>query len=379
MRLPLVVVVVVALAALARSRHLATGHSVHSSGPSPVTVYERGEEGYFCVKIPSLLYLQSGAILAFGEARKFSCADTAWTDLVVKRSADNGTTWSALQVVHSNSTNSSVTQVGNAAPLQLRHGDAAGTIVMPFCVNNSRVFLTKSTDDGLTWEPPRELDGLVHPSWNWIGLGPPGSIQLRSGRILTPAYHTFGIRWNGQFTHGHTVLSDDNGETWRLGATQYGRATHFSNEVQAVELRNGSILVNARAILTHRVQALSSDGGETFGDSWTVPELREPWDGCEGSLVINDARDTLFYTGPNTAGIYRTNLTLWASPQSDGSSWVAVRDVDPSNAGYSSMQFLYADQSAVAVLWEQQKNASVVMLPDRIVFQAFPLSELPLP
>ena len=60
----------------------------------------------------------------------------------------------------------------------------------------------------------------VHPTWSWIGLGPPGSIQLDSGRILTPAYHTFGIRFNGQLTHGHTVLSDDFGETWRIGATQ---------------------------------------------------------------------------------------------------------------------------------------------------------------
>ena len=37
----------------------------------PVTVFERGEEGYFCVKIPILLALESGTILAFGEVFVF--------------------------------------------------------------------------------------------------------------------------------------------------------------------------------------------------------------------------------------------------------------------------------------------------------------------
>ena len=280
------------------------------------------------------------------QARKYSCADTAWTDLVVKRSTDNGTTWSSLQVVFSNSTNATVTQIGNGVPLQLKSNGTSravhsmktkvanahqqqtgpsikannqpGTILLPFCVNNSDVFLTRSNDDGLTWSAPEHLPGLFHPTWNWIGLGPPGGIQLESGRILLPAYHTFGIRFNGQFTHGHTVVSDDGGLTWRLGATQYGSATHFSNEVQAVQLRNGDILVNARALLTHRIQAMSADEGETFGESRAVPELREPLDGCEGSTVINNQKDLLLYSGPNTAGVFRVNMTIWASPNAAG-------------------------------------------------------------
>ena len=128
----------------------------------PVTVFRRGENGYFCVKIPSIVYLHSGTMLAFGEARMGSCADMAWTDLVMKRSIDNGTTWSDMQVVYSNSTASSITQVGNAAPLQLR--DDNGTIVMPFCVNNSQVFLTRSTDEGRTWSTPVSYTHLTLPT-----------------------------------------------------------------------------------------------------------------------------------------------------------------------------------------------------------------------
>ena len=58
---------------------------------------------------------------------------------------------------------------------------------------------------------------------------------------------------------------------------------------------------------------------------------------CGGrSLVINDAKDTLLFTGPNSADLFRTNLTLWASPGADGQTWTAVHTVDPSNAGYGT-------------------------------------------
>ncbi len=63
--------------------------------------------------------------------------------------------------------------------------------------------------------------------------------------------------------------------------------------MQAAQLKSGDVLINARALLTHRLQAVSGDGGETFGDSRAVPELREPWDGCEGSLAINRDKDVL--------------------------------------------------------------------------------------
>ena len=44
--------------------------------PAPVEVFTQNESPYFCVKIPELLQLEgSGVLLAFGEARMFSCGD----------------------------------------------------------------------------------------------------------------------------------------------------------------------------------------------------------------------------------------------------------------------------------------------------------------
>ena len=218
-----------------------------------VDVFTRGEGVYYCVKIPELLRLASGVLLAFGEARMFSCGDYTATDLVVKRSHTAGRTWEALQVVSSMSQNGTVANtVGNAAPVQLR--GSGGRVLVPFCLNNSKsMFLTWSDSDGALWAPAVPLKGLTsRPDWNWIGLGPPGALQLRSGRILVPAYHSVNGVYpeddNGDWSHGHVLLSDNNGSSFFLGATQFGSGAHYSNECQAVELRNGSVLIITRSI-----------------------------------------------------------------------------------------------------------------------------------
>lgn len=57
-----------------------------------------GEEGYNCYRIPAITRLPDGSLLVFAEGRKFTCADHDWNDIVMKRSRDNGRTWSKLSV-----------------------------------------------------------------------------------------------------------------------------------------------------------------------------------------------------------------------------------------------------------------------------------------
>ena len=130
-----------------------------------VIVFTRGEGGYYCIKIPSLLTTANGTLLAFGEGRMFSCSDFTWTDLIYKRSTDGGKTWSSLQLLYSNSSVESGmhTVIGNAAPVVLHNH----RILVPFCRNNLQVMLTYSDDDGLTWSKPVNLTGVTHPTWTW--------------------------------------------------------------------------------------------------------------------------------------------------------------------------------------------------------------------
>lgn len=93
----------------------------------------------------------------------------------------------------------------------------------------------------------------------------------------------------------------------------------MSNECQAVELGPNEVLVNARTIDTHRVQALSRDGGLTFEAPYPVPDLHEPLEGCEGSIVKDPRSGTLFFTNPS-AYAFRVNLSLHTSTD-NGQSW----------------------------------------------------------
>jgi hypothetical protein len=53
----------------------------HCKAPDAVTVFQRGEGGYYCQKIPYLLLTSSGALIAFAEGRgrngRSACDDFA--------------------------------------------------------------------------------------------------------------------------------------------------------------------------------------------------------------------------------------------------------------------------------------------------------------
>jgi Neuraminidase (sialidase) len=53
-------------------------------------------EGYACFKIPTLLKTAKGTLIAFSEARTPGCDDFDRTELVYKRSIDDGKTWSPI-------------------------------------------------------------------------------------------------------------------------------------------------------------------------------------------------------------------------------------------------------------------------------------------
>jgi len=127
-------------------------------------------------------------------------------------------------------------------------------------------------------------DKLAGP-WQFVGLGPPGSLLHSSGRIVVPGYHSFirggtgGGRGAGiglpvaqlynNLALAHFLLSDDGGVSWRLVDPAFP-----ANEMQLAELRNGSVLANSRSLSTGsrqaRLMARSDDAGETWTPSRSV-------------------------------------------------------------------------------------------------------------
>merc|ERR1711920_1000053 len=98
---------------------------------------------------------------------------------------------------------------------------------------------------------------------------------------------------------GHVLISDDYGDTWRLGSDwPIGQG---ADENQLVLLSNGSVLSNLRSLSTGspqwRLQARSDDDGETFTSTNMVP-IPEPFNGCQGSTVGASNPET--FMGSNT-------------------------------------------------------------------------------
>ncbi len=244
------------------------------SGQRPVysTVFTAGEDGYSHFRIPSVLALDNGRILAFAEARGVSKTDCAENDLVLKYSDDEGRTWSPLVMVadggessYNNPTSVYVKEKGRILvlfqeyPPKLYEGSVQAGMEGE---GITRCHIVYSDDAGLTWSRPREITRQVKlPEAAAYASGPGAAVRVVSGpdkgRILVPANVAGGDR--GWFNY--LFASDDAGESWFIlpGNSAYG-----TNESQIVQTGETEFVVNARS---HRFQ----------GEDREEPEGWNPW------------------------------------------------------------------------------------------------------
>ena len=324
--------------------------------PSRTDLYVSGADGYHTYRIPALLVTPSGAMLAFCEGRKTSRSDSGDIDLLVKRSQDGGRTWGPQRRVWDDAANT----CGNPCPVVDR---ASGTIWLLMTWNDGRdkesrikqntshntrrVFVTHSTDDGLTWATPREItDTAKRPEWRWYATGPGVGVQLQQGpwrgRLVIPCDHSVVTPDDPTGYNSHVIFSDDRGATWQLGGV-IGPAV---NECQVVERADGVLMINMRNYdrSQHtRAVATSQDGGMTWSDVRHDPALVEPI--CQASFLRYTMkpkadRNRLLFSNPGhgQAGL-RRDLTIRMS-YDEGRTWPVQRLLWPGPAAYSSLAVL---------------------------------------
>lgn len=325
--------------------------SALSAAVSKVDVYVSGQEGYHTYRIPSLIRAANGDLLAFAEGRKNSASDTGDIDLVLKRSHDDGRTWTKQEVLWDDGPNT----CGNPCPVLDR---TTGTLWLLLSHNpgsaheqdirNQRgagtrtVWVMHSTDHGATWSAPTEITASAKmPGWRWYATGPGVGLQLESGphagRLVVPCDHTFQNGEGGREPRSHAIYSDDHGATWRIG----GSIGPGMNECQAVELYDGlgTLLMNMRSGRGHAVRAesRSQDGGLTWTEPQDAPPLVEPV--CQASLLRWDraksGRGRILFSNP-AAPKKRVNLTVRLSDD-NAVTWPRSLVLQPGPAAYSSL------------------------------------------
>lgn len=322
----------------------ASASTAGAPAPPPVRsltdVFVGGEEGYRFYRIPALAVTSRGTLLAFCEGRKTSEADHGDIDLVLKRSADGGATWSPLQVVHEEGGRDPVT-IGN--PCVIATPD--GVVHLLCCQNNQRAFYLKSTDDGRTFSPPREITETFHAfrfPWARLATGPGHGLFTSGGQLVAPIWLNRRI---GQSYRAGVIVSEDGGQTWKAGGLVAG-SDQTLNECSVAETSGGGLVLSARSRTPYRTTAWSEDGGRT----WTrVRRESQPATVCQGSLLRLPG-ESVRWLFSLPGGPDRQNVTVW-SGERDGEEWTPLRLLGLGPGGYSDLAALPDGQ--VACLFER--------------------------
>lgn len=333
-----------------------------------VDVFVGGQDGYHTYRIPSLITTPSGTVLAFCEGRKGSAGDAGDIDLVLKRSEDGGHTWGPLEIVWDDGENT----CGNPCPvvdrqtgviwLLLTHNFGADTeqqIVNGTSQGPRTCWITRSNDDGKSWSKPVEITSQVkRPDWTWYATGPGVGIQLRNGRLLVPCDNKVA---GSKILQSHVIISDDHGKSWRIG----GIVGPDCNESQAVELSDGTVMLNIRSYRSNhrRLVAYSKDGGLTFTDPIEDPALVEPV--CQASILRLGSDKRIAFSNP--ASRRRENMTLRIS-HDDGKTWPEAIQLYPGPSAYSCLALLPSGE--LGCLYERGTRSPY----ERIVLSRVPIN-----
>lgn len=315
-------------------------HTVVSAGDSEVHSY----------RIPAVVCTPSGTLLVFSEARRNSWMDLGYIDVAVQRSTDGGKTWSEPRFI----TSSSGDAFANPSPVV----DMKTGKVFVFCCRWSssysgddrkkynKVYLISSSDDGLNWSTPEDVNSSITPDgWYTWGFGPGSGIQLangaNAGRMIVPAQ-----QWlmDDSKKGNRSIYSDDGGKTWQLGKT-----SQTTSEVQFADLGDNLVYSNRRAAGSRYV-GYSRDGGVEWGGESKDSSLPAASKGCHAS-VLGLGNGMLFYCGigggsASAGRDERSRLQLWRS-QMKGYSWEDSQLIWEEAAGYPDMCILKDGRLAV--------------------------------
>ena len=247
----------------------------------PEEIIPSGEDGALNLMSLTLLRMENGDVGLFYLRR----IGQALLEMVLRRSADEGKTWSAPTPV---TTRPGFFVVNNDRVTRLRSGNiivptaehkkmqrADGTVYFD---PRAEVVFFVSEDDGRTFtEMPGKGVG-PYPSKSFSGLQEPGVLEMRDGRLWAWARTDLGAQWE--------MFSFDGGKHWT--PPEPSRFTSPLSPLSVLRLRDGRLLAVYNPVPLYNGRKPSVNGvwtggrtplavrlSEDDGLTWTEPEAIE--------------------------------------------------------------------------------------------------------
>ncbi len=349
------------------------------------------DDGVHTSRIPALATTPKGTLLCVYDMRRRKRRDLQeHIDIGLNRSTDGGQTWEPVRVIMDMGEYGGLPQEqngcsdpgivvdqktgeifcagvwmwGNPGKHQWdKDGSAPG-----FEIGKTAQFLmVRSKDDGRTWSKPKNMTRMLKKrEWILLAPAPQQGLTLRDGTLVMLGEG----RDEKDRMFSTLIVSRDHGTTWTVGSP----AAHGNGECQAVQLDNGSLLLNARTARPTKFRSvwLTDDLGQTWRPHATHRKtMIEP--NCNGSLCRFDYRENgkqkhvLLFANPHSQ-TGRDHHTIQVSFD-DGRSWPAkyrlLLDVGRGN-GYPSMTRI--DDTHVGLVYEGSQA--------HLVFEKLSLDEL---
>ena len=322
----------------------------------------------------ALTLTNKGTVLAFSEGRfkKWTADAEAPHHITMKRSEDNGKTWSEniilLDAFKNPCFDTENLYEGSTKPGHCYTNpvpvvdENTGRITLVYADNYenaySKVYTISSIDDGVTWTEPVEITDVFadDPHKRTLHLPGPGhGIQLKkgkyAGRLVVEVWHrqTIELPVEDRCYGISVIYSDDGGLSWK--SSEYIHMMDRMNEARIAEGSDGNVIMNSRTFLDCRLKVLSADGGHT----WSKPTKWESIGNscmCDSGFLTFNHGDKTYMAISHPEGEKRNNTTILISDD-DGKTWISRTQIyDKGRQGYTDL--VYMKNGKLGVLFSME-------------------------
>ena len=215
-------------------------------------------------------------------------------------------------------------------------------------------YYRRSADEGKTWTD----QFVMTPHPGYVIAHNDRLMTLSSGRILAiaeyKAYKPSSDDHSGYV--GMSFFSDDQGYSWQASQNTVDMQPMEVQEADAVELKDGRVMMFARTYSGHPVRAYSSDGGKTWSKGEVVKEISMPAAGMPSVRRLPGTGDLLFVwisersVDKDDPKIARRSALTAAISQDEGKTFIHQRNIarDPEDDfGYQCIEFVGKDLTVI--------------------------------